>query len=685
MDRNTPAFLAKSLAGALVLATVAVLAGRAFYQVTIAHEAPTVFHASALWGVLVLAGFAGWGTALSYALFPRERTDWGLRCAWGWAIAVAVGGLLCALGLAVAAVLRAFVEVGLLLFFAGLVRDYMVWRRTPIRHWARAIRLDAPFLVGLGAIFVLGAALYLGSIVDHAFNGNDDDICYFGFAREILQRGTLTQPFSLRRMSSYGGKSLLDAIQLAIDVPDEHLHLIDNGMGALTVMALLVGHVRSSRWTSRALVLLAGLLVVCLPNTRINSATHMVGAVFFLGLYRTLSWRGVMQRQGLRPAIPVALLAAGACTLRQSFLPPIGALLAIAYGAELVRSSSLRPLRVGRSALVDAGATAGMLVVFLLPWWFMSERWVGTFLFPITRGNFNPAYSFFEQLKTSPQLHYLWANICYCLPVKAVPLFLAAALTLRDRAPRKPLVALCVAAFIGFLMLIHSYPEADAPNLGRYYFGFTFAGLLAIVLATADLASRLGRRAHHHRELTAVPLVIVALALQLYEERGGTFKLFDDVLNQLEVFNKDEPWVPSHQDRAYQTLQDAVPAGAPIASLVDSLSHFDHARNRIASLDMVGAVAPDGPLPLAAGGEALAAYLVAHGYRYVVFVHPTTAHGLYRRDVWERNQRDSLDVWKWTAHFYLEMFNAIDQLLASRVHLADAAGMTTLDLATKSP
>ena len=80
---------------------------------------------------------------------------------------------------------------------------------------------------------------YLASIVDGNFNTNDDTLCYFGFVREILDRGTLSQPFSFRRESVYGGQQLLQAIQLAIPVPDLHLNLLDQGMALVSAIALL--------------------------------------------------------------------------------------------------------------------------------------------------------------------------------------------------------------------------------------------------------------------------------------------------------------------------------------------------------------------------------------------------------------------------------------------------------------
>jgi hypothetical protein len=237
---RAPALVASAVAAVLLIWLLWDL-GRAYVQVGVLHRAASAFDASAIWGLVLLASFCGFGSAVD-ALFRPRRADWGLRCAWGWAVAVAVGGLLCALGLAKAPVLVGLAGVGLALLAVDLVAAYLRWRRRSPVRWARAALGQWPFAVGVAAVFALAGLAYLRTITNTDFNDNDDKLCYFAFAREILQRGTLSQPFSLRRMTAYGAKSLLDAVQLSIPVPDTHLHLLDEGMALLTVLALIVGH-----------------------------------------------------------------------------------------------------------------------------------------------------------------------------------------------------------------------------------------------------------------------------------------------------------------------------------------------------------------------------------------------------------------------------------------------------------
>jgi hypothetical protein len=395
---------------------------------------------------------------------------------------------------------------------------------------------------------------------------------------------------------------------------------------------------------------------VTLPDIRINTATTMTGVVFFLGLYRTLSWRSIQEGRGLRAGILVGLLAAGACALRQNYLVPVAVLLGLEYGAPIVRTIRLRPLAVERAAVARAAMAAAALVVFLAPWWAMSLRWCGTFLFPFMKGNFDTTYSFFAPLLPFEKLHYVWTNVCYCLPVKAVPLFLVAALTGATYGwRRRTATHFAMAAFVGFAMLLQSYPDSDAPNLGRYYFGFTFAALLAIALAVADAASQRSRSGRTRAARTT----------------GSTLQA---------AHEKATPWDLPKPDPTYAQLQGAIPPGEPVAVMVDEAGRFDFRRNRIESLDMVGAISPPPGLPLFESAEDVADYLVAQGYRYVIVVHPDASASLYRRDTWQKNARDGLPVWKRTAHDYLQAFDVFDKLRETRVHLADVGSMTTLDL-----
>ena len=458
-------------------------------------------------------------------------------------------------------------------------------RRLALVPWRRG---GGAFAVGVASVSAVGFVAYLASILNGDFNTNDDTLCYFGFVREILDRGTLSQPFSFRRESVYGGQQLLQAMQIAIPVPDTHLHLLDHGMALLTVMALLVGHARASRGTSRAILLLAllhreppgdprehrgrderrGLLPRPVPDAHVAARE---------GRSRRPSRRRSRGAScGRRVRAPAELPCADRHPPRLRVRRPI------------VQGMRLRPLHIQREPIVRAAVTGATMVIFLSPWWAMAQRWCRTFLFPIIAGNYNPDYDFFKPLTLFEELKYVWANVTYCLPVKAVPFFLVAALTSIDRKRSRTLVHFAIATFAGVAMLIQRYPDVDAPTCARYYFGFTFAALLAIAIEVGSSSPRRASARGRADAAMGLPLIAIAIAVQLYADREQTTKTFDGYLSTIQ---KEWEHPTSQWKRPTPTRRTAAAGGraggAPIAVMVDQYDRFDLRRNEVQSLDMI--------------------------------------------------------------------------------------------------
>src|SRR5580704_5739643 len=74
--------------GPAVLGLVALGALR---HLTYRSSASTV---TAIWGVVLLASFVGWGTAVNELTTPERRFDLGMRAALGVSVHLALGGVL---------------------------------------------------------------------------------------------------------------------------------------------------------------------------------------------------------------------------------------------------------------------------------------------------------------------------------------------------------------------------------------------------------------------------------------------------------------------------------------------------------------------------------------------------------------------------------------------------------------
>jgi hypothetical protein len=156
----------------------------------------------AVWGLALLAAIFGWGRWLA-RLLRCERVHVGLSIAWGYAVLLSLGGWLCWLEVAGRNALAALVGIGL----TGLLL------RTPsapeiasdaAHPDARATALRVG--VASACVVLLGLGYALG-LFDGRYQGADDRGAYFMHARKILETGTLYEPFSFRRLASYGGQA----------------------------------------------------------------------------------------------------------------------------------------------------------------------------------------------------------------------------------------------------------------------------------------------------------------------------------------------------------------------------------------------------------------------------------------------------------------------------------------------
>jgi hypothetical protein len=361
------------------------------------------------------------------------------------------------------------------------------------------------------------------------------------------------------------------------------------------------------------------------------------------------------------------------------------------YGLPVLRSIRVAPFSFDRGKLVRALAAAGLLVACVAPWWALSWRWCHTFLFPLMRGNYNSDYGMYGGMTGFEWMHYFWAQASFDAPIRTVPLFLFAAVTLFRGERRRVLACFVVAVTLGWVALVKAVPDSDTPlAIARYHFGFTFAAIIAIVLAAADASVRRGGGGRASAaDAAALTLVVAGLALQIHDDRKGTRDQYDQYITALEKddegakawdFPKPPPW-----GFAYHILQEPIPPSEPIAVMVDDPFQFDLRRNEVHSLDIVGAVSPPPRLPIFAGPEQVASYLVGLGYKYLVVVDPTKSRSLYRRDTWQKQQIDSARAYMRTAIYYLTAFDVFDALTRTRAHLAEANGMVTLDLTHPVP
>ena len=530
------------------------------------------------------------------------------------------------------------------------------------------------------------AVHYLGGASDISSNPYDDDISYYPFAKQLLERGTLIDPFSFRRMSTLGGQALYHAALLVRVLP-LHLNVFERGMCFVLAVGRLASHrVRGRKAPALARLLSVAFLVV-LPNTSINSASYYSGLAFFLALYQTLERLpdepAADPRVAVRRLLPLALVGAALCTLRQNYQLAVALVLVVSYGLAAIRlrRSALRPV------LIEGALCLVLVGVLVLPWLILLYRSNDTLLFPIMKGTFRAGVD--TQSKSMSALGFvrffseIWLRPT---PIVALPIFVLVGLSVRESSPRRPLAAQWLACFLSIVVLCRAFSLSDFDNLARYSYGFATASALLTWQSVATHATARQRASLFHT-LAPVALLAAALVGTLLDadNRPRSRKMIASRLRDTdEMLRRTAPaQLEPPAAGAYHRLQAAAPAGARLLIMLDEPYFLNYARNEIWNLDMPGTASPKPGIPAFQGPEAVAEYLRAQGVRHVAFVSPERSVYLYRRDIWLDHLYDPEEIWRVYAPYMVDVMANLVELGKTRAHLHEENGMVLLDLEAK--
>lgn len=648
------------------------------------------------WLVFLCFACSGWGYLVVRAA-PVEDVDLGLRASWGAAGAIAVGGVLLALGVADRAALLALLGLG----WAGAA-----WREatTPDPLW-RVTRdgwraAKAHPALALLATALVAAALFrmIGGLASLERNVWDDDVGYLPLLQRLLQVGDLTEPFSFRRLGAYGGQFLLQGLGAARGTM-LNFHLVDKALCFGLTLLLLVGMARRAGGpklpgaiTGALPLALVAITLLMLPDVGNNTASHWSGVMLLVALYRSMAGADAAAESGdrtkaLRWLALAALTGAAACTLRQNYLAVVAMFFAFALVARLRAAAAAHgwaaAWRAERSWWLIAGG-GGLLV--LLPWWIAAYTSNHTFLFPFVPGTWNHGLTLRPTALTWMQeLEFLISSAIEAEPLDiVVPLALLLLLT-RDRRASRPLAAMFFATVVSFLVLVHSFVGSDMASLWRYSFasGMALTALLVLEIGDGDGARPV------QLPLLARWALLAALLLQLLDSRARVPKTYATMargVREALAIGKHRGGDPvAVAERArYRAMQAAIPAGQAVAVLLDDAAYLDYARNPIANLDTPGYSSPGGPgaqWPSFVGPEAVRRYFLARGYRYLAFVRPDFSRYFYRSWYWLRELYTDVELFQVMAAYTLDAIESFTALAKSRTPLHDVDGLVVLDLA----
>jgi len=638
-----------------------------------------------VWSLVLLTSFAGWGSLVRFAVARDEQVDAGLRITWGASLVCAIGGLLMVPSLMTRDAALILVDVGLALTVGSLFLE-RAKVATRVTLFVRFVRTERRFAVLLAIAFMFLAVLCLGAVADNHTNPYDDEIAYLAFVRKMLDTGTVLEPFSFRRLSALGGQTLFIGL-VWLRAGAERSNAFDRFICVVMIVMLVAGFRMKGGRRPPLLIMLAALaMLLTLPLRAINTASYYSGAAFFFGLFRTLLWASA--RDGRKPwatAVPLALVATTACTLRQNYLPIPVVVLVVSYAARLWTLPAAR-----RATVVELAWSTLLGTLCIAPWLVQSWQSNHTFLYPFMTGTFNPALA----LKASDpslikELKLQMGVFLEGIPIRTLGLFVLGAVFVRERDPRRPLAAIGIGSYVGFVLVCHAFGQSDMMSIGRYVFASAAATVLAVLLVatTRDGREPLLSPIGSTRSI-ATALVLFATFGQLVvstllPKADSLVESYGLTLSNIGMLHRST--ATKDTDGAYDRLQGAVPEGARLAVLLDQPFHLSFKRQAIWNLDMPGYSSPVPGIPFFRGVDAAESYFAAQGIRYLAFIQPTHSSYHYRREYWVEMLVDEAELWRSFAPYLIDFLDTLTEMSNRHPHVFEERGMIVLDLGAKLP
>ena len=635
------------------------------------------------WGraAVLLLTRLGWADAASVVTVPIQLVV-------GMALFLSVGGFLVAAGVAYFGVLLAWHLVG-----TAFLAPALPAAAHRVRLAGRGAQLAG---VGTAVVGLFAFVVAFGeSLGIQLYNPVDDDGAYIYLAKRLLLTGGMQDPFSLRRITSYGGNELYQAMFLQA-TGNASLRAAEFIFGAGVLLVLVVAHTRR-RWPALGVLLLGIPLVLGHGEGPVaNLSPSFSVAALSLAAFVLLRHVGRFgRRQQVMLFSVVGLLVAGIVSLRAYFAVSVAvavAIVAIAVG--------------GRRSVVDLSATVVTAAAASIGWAVALQRSSGTPLFPVVAGTYNRSWP----SGADPTLHgfapywhrFLLAFNGYDIGwVALVAVFVGAAYWLLGARPRTQMLVLC-AAGVGSLAEMAAMSvlfSGSVPNdVVRYVAASTLAsGLLAIdalwplprteqtAAAVGAVGSETRRGVRHYLSGSVVSsAVAVVVAGMLFGTSLPNYvSLTRDRLHRAQhVVDATAPLLDRYRafEPEYHALNRLVPAGSALLAAVDLPSLLDMTRFRVATLDFAGAVSPPPHMPFLDGPGPTVAYLRQLGYRYIA-TETTGQLGIYYYPLYVRDLRFPVYFDREEAPWYFAWEKVVRELETSgQYRVARSGDLALIDL-----
>jgi hypothetical protein len=627
-----------------------------------------------LWSLVIFASFWGYGEALRRALKRPEFDDlgWGLTAAWGMALTLAIGGFLMMFSLAKAPMLTGVVLAGaaLALYFAaqrlasGTTPQPASKKSKSKKGKAteegtstpkQATHAGYPTVIANILVWGLAALAFASSIAwPIQIDPNDDLICYLMLPEKILHTGTLIEPFNLRRAGTLGGHALLQALVMIVG-EDRSGHVADLGFGKLLLFGVAMGFIKGNGRTQTIQRILIGGFVLLFPIPRINTMSAYTGSAMVLALMRTVTLiPAAIKTPPLWTWLPAWLLCAA------------GMVLTVAWAAYFYDG--------WKQKLPGIWTTFVILIppaLFALPWMFVLFQSNETFFLPPWYGNVNPVFL----INTNADLANVGAVIMrFFSRHEVLPLALLGLLALLG--PRSLIgIFFMLACFAASVAVAYKMSATMPVEMPRYIVPMLLPGAIFALCVMNWSRPAIG--------ILASAACVASLAV------NGPFIWEESKFRASSLRGQVAGYVPLHPDDlnnpgAYisglRALQEKVPTGKKILSVIDFPYLLDFSRNDIVCVDTIGAAGLGEGLPFGKGADALNNYLKENGIEYVITMNFNNALLLYNRNYWMNHPRPEWYYKKVWVPRFLDFMDNLDQLSSSNSNVEKFHNMLVFKL-----
>jgi hypothetical protein len=671
----------------------------------------------ALWGLVLLASFIGYGVLVRRLLFSHEHFGWAQEAAWGMAFVVVLGGLLNSLSVISRPLILALVAIG----FALALADVATQRKS-VRERLSSVRLDMrqqPVVFTLkmlayGCIIVLACMRYLSSVdvLSYAALSDHDDISgyyslmddvkgYFAFPKQMLELGAIaTDPFSgMRLVNGLGGMAILHVLMLVpFDV--RNLILIDGSVAFIICLGLVlrIGEDRSLAFPWKIALALFFLSVPYYPFLRINSSSFSTGMVMFLALFAFLGRDAIQDDKPVRNAVVTSMIAASACALKSNHIPPVVLILVLSYLWYVIST------RLKKEAVIEALLLPVFVFLMLLPWMISLQRTSGTMLYPLLGMGYDE-YNYGNYLSEDfaggrTLLQKLTIVYRGFFLYDIYPLFLLGGMVtfvvvqMKHRAAPR---AIALGSFLAMNVLLLKFDISNIEPFKRYLFVFVFPSLIFILTVIMEELSRrvamkqpktirqYGAAVFADRVAAIALMTILGTGVAYYwydQYAGKALTMYSTIIAQIsgDMIARSDP-LPESKRRRYRQAQKSVPAGEAIISRDDTTLLYNYGRNHIYNINDPGTCSPPPGMPYFEGPETVAAYLLSKKIRYVAYAYSNQAGYPVIDNLW-RLRPDRPYMHRIGERAKVALDRVLGELGASRKRIYDDGELFILDLET---